>query len=96
MDTGKIVAQLCGVALIVLGVVLLASGGVSLPTRTPSVSFRFGGFALLLLALAPALAGGAILGLARGRLARDSGWTRGLLFAAMAAVALAFVIAPKI
>lgn len=96
MDIGKIVAGLCGLALIVVGVAVLASGGLSLPTRDPSVGFRFGGMALLLLALARMLEGGVVLALARGRLARDGRWTRGLLVAAMAAVAAAFVLAPKL
>lgn len=96
MTSGKAFAMACGAALVLLGVVLLAGGVVSLPTRNPAVAFRFDGMALVLLALAPMLAGGVLIGVATGRLAHDGRGTRALLLASMAAVALAFVLAPKL
>lgn len=96
MTSGQVFAAACGAALVLLGVVLLAGGGVSLPTRDPAVAFRFDGLALVLLALAPMLAGGVVAGVATGRLGQDGRWTRAALLASMAAVALAFVLAPKL
>lgn len=59
------------------------------------MAFHFRGAALLLLAAAPTLVGAMLLALSRGRLHRQARATRVLAGAAIAAVALAFVLAPR-
>jgi len=91
-----IVLFLVGLAFVLLGVVALFGGGVALPTRHPPVQFHFKGLPLVLLALGPMAIGGILIALVKGRLQRDSAATRVALGAAMAAVGLAFILAPKV
>ncbi|RYF80948.1 MAG: hypothetical protein EOO29_12170 [Comamonadaceae bacterium] len=84
-----------GLLLVCAGLGLWLTGGMSLPTRHPPVRFHFSGLALLLVGSAPAVSGGVLLALGMQKLDREAPATRGLLFAAMALLALAFVLAPK-
>lgn len=84
-----------GLLLVLLALVAWLTGGLSLPTRHPPVRFHFSGWALALLGAAPAVSGSVLLALATERLDRESPLTRGLLFAAMAVLGLAFVLAPR-
>lgn len=96
MNTPSRVAVIAfGAALTLLGLVILFSGGLSLPTRSPSTHFRFAGTALLLLGASPLLAGASALAIAFKLAERDAPAVRWAIGAAMVALALAFVIAPK-
>ncbi|QAZ40183.1 hypothetical protein C1M51_12550 [Methylibium sp. Pch-M] len=90
-----LITYLFGAALAALGLVVLFGGGVALPTREPPRQFLFSGVSLWLLGLSPLIAGLVCMGLARGRLARESPTTRWALGASMAALGLAFLLAPK-
>jgi hypothetical protein len=90
-----LIAYLFGAALAGLGVVVLLSGGIALPTREPPRQFHFSGVSLWLLGLSPLIAGLVCMSLARGRLSRESPTTRWALGASMAALGLAFLLAPK-
>lgn len=91
----RVLLAAAGAGALLLGLGLLASGGMTLPTRHPPVAFHFSGLALGLLALAPVLVGSLLLALASGRLRRDTPAARRWAGAAIAAVALAFVLAPR-
>lgn len=91
----RVVAIAAGLALVLTGMALLFSGGISLPTRTPSIHFRFSGAPLLLLGTAPLLLGGVCLAITFQRLDRTSTMTRVLVGVGIAMVALSFVLAPK-
>lgn len=90
-----LITYLFGAALAALGLVVLFGGGVTLPTREPPRQFVFSGVSLWLLGLSPLIAGLVCMGLARGRLSRESPTTRWALGASMAALGLAFLLAPK-
>ncbi|ABM93646.1 MULTISPECIES: hypothetical protein [Methylibium] len=90
-----LITYLFGAALAALGLVVLFGGGVALPTREPPRQFVFSGVSLWLLGLSPLIAGLVCMGLARGRLSRESPTTRWALGASMAALGLAFLLAPK-
>lgn len=95
MRTVRTLLLLAGAAAVLLGLGLLATGTLTLPTRHPPVAFHFSGPALLLLAAAPMLVGTLLLALGSGRLQRQAPAARLLVGAAIAAVALAFVLAPR-
>ena len=84
-----------GMLLVLTALGVWLTGGLSLPTRHPPVSFHFSGVALLLLGAAPAVSGGLLLALGLQKLDRDAAITRALLFGAMGLLALAFMLAPK-
>jgi hypothetical protein len=85
-----------GLVLVLLGVAVLFSGGLALPTRHPPVQFHFKGLSLMLLALAPMAAGCTLIALVQRWLNRDSAATRVALGVSMAAAGLAFVLASKV
>lgn len=91
----KTAVVLFGSALALLGLMAWFSGGTTLPTREPLVHFHFRGFALFLLGLSPLVAGALCVAVARGIVQRDSRLTQLALAFAMAALGLAFVMAPK-
>lgn len=90
-----LITYLFGAALAALGLVVLFRGGVALPTREPPQQFHFSGVSLWLLGMSPLIAGLVCMGLARGRLSRESPTTRWALGASMAVLGLAFLLAPK-
>jgi hypothetical protein len=92
----RIVVLSFGAALTALGLGMLLSGGLSLPTRSPPLRFHFTGMSLLLLGGSPLLLGVVMLAIARGSLDSASPVTRGLLGAGIVLLALAFLAAPKI
>jgi hypothetical protein len=92
----KLLVVLFGVALVGVGLGLLSSGSVSLPTKTPPLRFQFTGPSLLLLGGSPLLLGVLSLALARGSMKRDSRVTYCCVATGMAMLGLAFIIAPKV
>jgi hypothetical protein len=86
---------LFGTALVLAGLYIVFSGGVSLPTRQPPRQFHFQGLSLWLLGLSPLLAGGASIAVARGSVLRNSIATQWAVGASLAALGLAFVLATK-
>ncbi|MBI5333911.1 MAG: hypothetical protein HZB72_04885 [Burkholderiales bacterium] len=86
---------LAGAAAVLLGLGLLATGALTLPTRHPPVALHFSGPALLLLAATPMLVGTLLLALGSGRLQRQAPVARLLAGVAIAAVALALLLAPR-
>lgn len=91
----RVLVLMFGAGLALLGVVILFSGGLSLPTRSPPTQFRFSGLTLLLLGASPLAAGATALAIAFDLAHRESRAVRSALAAAIVALGLAFVLAPK-
>jgi hypothetical protein len=92
----RITVALFGAALAAVGLGILLSGSVSLPTKTPPLRFQFSGLSLLLLGGSPLLLGVVSLALCRGSLDTASRVTFSMIGVGMAMLGLAFVLAPKI
>jgi hypothetical protein len=84
-----------GSGLALLGLYILLSGGVSLPTRQPPKQFHFRGLSLFLLGMSPLVAGLLSLALARGVVHRESRFTQFAIGTSIIALGLAFVLATK-
>lgn len=91
----KTLLYLLGAGLAVLGVGLLISGGMTLPTRSPPVRFHFSGLSLVLLGGSPLVLGATLLALGRGKLAADARATQVAVGVAIALTGLAFAVATK-
>lgn len=83
------------VSLALVGLFVLLSGEVTLPTRQPPRQFHFGGLSLFLLGASPLVAGITTLAVARGNLHRESSATQIAVGVSIAALGLAFVLARK-
>ena len=96
MSSGsKLVVLVFGSALGLLGLLVLFSGGVSLPTRHPPRRFHFSGLSLLLLSLPPLVVGLLSLAVARGYLQRESRAARHAVGISIICLGLAFALAHK-
>lgn len=84
-----------GFLLLLGGVVVLLSGSVSLPTRSPITHFQFSGASLLLLGATPVLAGGTCIAVALQVIDRHSKTMRLLIGAGIVMLGLSFLLAPK-
>jgi hypothetical protein len=84
-----------GSALALLGLYVLFSGGVSLPTRQPARQFHFRGVSLLLLGLSPLVAGLLSLAIARAVVHLESRATQFAIGISIASLGLAFFLAHK-
>ncbi len=91
----KLAVILFGSALALLGLFVLLSSGVSLPTRHPPRQFHFSGFSLFLLGLSPLVAGLLSLAIARGSVHRESKATQLAIGISIVSLGLAFILAPK-
>lgn len=84
-----------GAALVAVGLFVLFSGGLSLPTRQPSVRFHFGGPSLSLLGLSPLALGLLSLSIVRGTVHQESRTTQLILGFGIVSLGLAFALASK-
>lgn len=94
-NLSKLAVTLFGSALALLGLFVLLSGGVSLPTRQPPRQFHFSGLSLFLLGLSPLIAGLLSLVIARGSVHGESKATQFAIGISIASLGLAFVLASK-
>lgn len=85
-----------GSALILTGLYVLSSGGMSLPTRHPPQQFHFSGLSLFLLGLPPLVAGVLSLAIGCGFVHRESKTTHWAILISIASLCLAFILAPKV
>jgi len=92
---GRIVVLVFGAALLIAGLVIWSTGGLTIPARTPPGQFQFTGLALVLLGAAPALVGVMALAIGLGVLRRQADAIFTLLILAQVSCALAFLLAPK-
>ena len=92
----KLFVAVFGVALTAVGLSILWSGNVTLPTRTPPLRFEFTGLPLALLGGSLLLIGLMSLALVRSILQAQSRVTYGLIYLGMAMLGLAFLLAPKV
>lgn len=90
----KPVVILFGAALVLLGLFILFSGGVSLPTRQPPRHFHFSGFSLFLLGLSPLVAGLLSLAGAGGWVRQESKAAQWGIGISILSLILALVMAP--
>ncbi len=91
----KLAIVVFGISLALVGVFVLLSGGVTLPTRQPPRQFHFGGLSLFLLGVSPLVAGITTLAIARGDLHRESKATQIAVGVSIAVLGLAFMLAGK-
>lgn len=91
----KVLVMAFGLALALGGLVILFNGELSLPTRTPTLRFRFSGPSLLFLGLAPIVLGSVCMAISARRLDRASRVARALVGGGIVSLALGFVLAPK-
>jgi hypothetical protein len=91
----KTIVFLFGASLALLGLGILFSGGVTVPTRSPPVRLHFSGLSLLLLGGSPLALGVMCIALARGHLGSDSRATHLVISAGTAMLGIAFFLAPK-
>jgi hypothetical protein len=91
----KTIVFLFGASLALMGLGLLFSGGVTVPTRSPPVRFHFSGLSLILLGGSPLALGVMSIALARGDLGSDSRATQLAISAGIAMLGIAFFLAPK-
>lgn len=94
-DRSALAIKLVGLAFLLFGLVVLLSGGVSLPTRQPPRAFHFGGLALFFLGMSPVVAGVMCIALARGAISRDAPATQIAIGLALGLLGLAFYLVPK-
>lgn len=92
----RLLLVLIGAGFVLLGLFVLLSGGVSLPTRQPPRHFHFGGVSLLLLGLAPMMAGWLTMALGRGAVTLESRTAHGLIVGCLVALGLAFALATRV
>lgn len=90
----KTLAGICSVAFVAVGVGILASSGLALPTKTPPLRLLFAGIALLL-GSSPLSPGLICLALTGDRLQPRSRFTTLALGFGMALIGAAFLLAPK-
>ncbi len=93
-NLSKLAVILFGTAMALLGLFILLSGGVSLPTRQPPRQFHFSGLSLFLLGLSPLVAGLLSLAIARGSVPRESKATQVAIGLSILSLLLALVMAP--
>ena len=93
-NLSKLAVILFGTAMALLGLFILLSGGISLPTRQPPQQFHFSGFSLFLLGLSPLVAGLLSVAIARGSVHRESKATQVAIGLSILSLLLALVIAP--
>jgi len=93
-NLAKLAVILFGAAMALLGLFILLSGGVSLPTRQPPRQFHFSGFSLFLLGLSPLVAGLLSVAIARGSVHRESRATQVVIGVSILSLLLALVMAP--
>ena len=91
----KLIAIAFGICLAVVGLAVLFSDGLTLPTRWPPEAFHFSGLSLLLLGASPVVLGLTSLALAFQALHRDSRSTWWAIGVSMGMLGLAFLLAPK-
>lgn len=91
----KFMVVFCGTALALLGLFILFSGGVSLPTRQPPRQFHFSGLSLLFLGFSPLVAGITSLAVAHGLVQRESRATQLAIVVSLATLGAAFLAAHK-
>ncbi len=84
-----------GAALIGTGLVLLAKGGLELPTRHPPKTIQFSGLSHFLFSLSPILTGWCLLRLGVDSSRRNQLMTKTLFFAGIFSMCAALVIAQK-
>lgn len=92
----KLFVAVFGAALTAVGLSILWSGNVTLPSRTPPLRVEFTGLPLALLGSSPLLVGLMSLALVRGVLKPQSRVTYALTYLGMAMLGLAFLLAPKV
>jgi hypothetical protein len=91
----KTIVYLFGAGLVVLGVGLLISGGLTLPTRSPPVRFHFSGASLVLLGGGPLVLGVTLIALARGNVAGSSRTLQLAIGVGIGLLGLAFAVVAK-
>ena len=89
----KFAALVFGTAMVVLGVFIMLSDSVSLPTRQQLHELQFSGFSLFFLGLSPLSAGLLSLALTFGYLHRESRYTQTGIIISIAALILSLVLA---
>lgn len=95
-NLSKLAVILFGSALALLGLLILLSGGVALPTRHPPRQFHFSGLSLFLLGVSPLVAGLLSLAIARGAVHRESKVTQLAIGISIFSLGLAFIVASKV
>ena len=89
----QLIGIVFGAALVLLGLFILFSGGIALPTRQPSAQLHFRGVALMCLGLSPLVAGGTVIAIARERLDRESRTVHLAIVVSTGALGLALLLA---
>ncbi len=93
--SSKVALTVFGAALMLLGAFIWLRGEVTLPTRHPPRAFHFNGLSLFLLGSSPFGAGLLSLAGARGVVERESKLAQAVIVGCLAALGLAFFLAPK-